>query len=90
MPLLPIPTFQVLSAPAIRPIMRTLALVSSFMALLSAFVSPLQAIDVDTFISTEGPIAKAGLLANIGSSGSKAGGALPGIVRTTFIRGLDH
>ena len=65
----------------ILPIMRTLSLVSSLLALLSAFVMPLQAVDVETYISTEGPIAKAGLLANIGPNGSKAGGALPGIVR---------
>ncbi|KAF8443015.1 glycoside hydrolase family 15 protein [Boletus edulis BED1] len=35
---------------------------------------------VDTYIATESPIAKAGLLANIGSSGSLSSGAYPGIV----------
>ncbi|KAF8133705.1 glycoside hydrolase family 15 protein [Boletus edulis] len=35
---------------------------------------------VDTYIATELPIAKAGLLANIGSSGSLSSGAYPGIV----------
>ncbi|KAI0821308.1 glucoamylase [Irpex lacteus] len=35
---------------------------------------------VDSYIASEGPIAKTGLLANIGSSGSKSQGAKPGIV----------
>lgn len=35
---------------------------------------------VPSFISTESPLAKAGLLANIGSTGSKSSGANPGIV----------
>ena len=34
-----------------------------------------QSSTVDTYIATESPIAKAGLLANIGPSGSKASGA---------------
>lgn len=39
-----------------------------------------KAADVDTYIASEGPIAKAGVLANIGSSGSKSNGAKDGIV----------
>ncbi|OBZ68698.1 Glucoamylase [Grifola frondosa] len=35
---------------------------------------------VDSYVSTESPIAKAGVLANIGSSGSKSSGAKSGIV----------
>ncbi|TFK52523.1 glucoamylase [Heliocybe sulcata] len=35
---------------------------------------------VDSYISSEGPIAKAGVLANIGPSGSKASGAAAGVV----------
>ncbi|KAG7090984.1 hypothetical protein E1B28_010051 [Marasmius oreades] len=35
---------------------------------------------VDSYIATESPIAQAGLLANIGPSGSKSSGARPGIV----------
>lgn len=35
---------------------------------------------VDTFISTESPIAYAGVLANIGDDGSKVAGAAAGIV----------
>ncbi|KAH7927805.1 glycoside hydrolase family 15 protein [Leucogyrophana mollusca] len=35
---------------------------------------------VDTYIATEGPIAKAGMLANIGPDGSKSSGAYPGVV----------
>ncbi|KAF9242642.1 glycoside hydrolase family 15 protein [Melanogaster broomeanus] len=35
---------------------------------------------VDSYITTESPIAKAGVLANIGSSGSKSSGAYPGVV----------
>ncbi|KZT19533.1 carbohydrate-binding module family 20 protein [Neolentinus lepideus HHB14362 ss-1] len=35
---------------------------------------------VDSYISTEGPMTKAGVLANIGPNGSKAAGASPGVV----------
>jgi glucoamylase len=35
---------------------------------------------VDSYISSEYPIAKAGLLANIGPSGAKSHGASPGVV----------
>jgi len=53
------------------------------------FLAPLLAVallpviaaqSVDSYISTEQPIAKANLLANIGASGSKSSGAKPGIV----------
>ena len=37
-------------------------------------------VNVDTYIATEGPIAKAGVLANIGSDGSKCAGAKSGVV----------
>ncbi|KAK7690218.1 hypothetical protein QCA50_006870 [Cerrena zonata] len=39
-----------------------------------------QSSTVDSYISTESPIAKAGLLANIGGAGSKAAGAGAGVV----------
>ncbi|KAL0956261.1 hypothetical protein HGRIS_002415 [Hohenbuehelia grisea] len=53
-----------------------------FLSLLSALlaVNAVWAQSVDSYIATEGPVAKAGLLANIGSSGSKSSGAKPGIV----------
>ncbi|KAK7692430.1 hypothetical protein QCA50_004055 [Cerrena zonata] len=35
---------------------------------------------VDSYIASQGPISKTGLLANIGGSGSKAAGAKPGVV----------
>jgi glucoamylase len=39
-----------------------------------------QSSTVDAYLASESPIAKANLLANIGSSGSKSSGAKPGIV----------
>ncbi|EGN98505.1 glycoside hydrolase family 15 protein [Serpula lacrymans var. lacrymans S7.3] len=39
-----------------------------------------QSSTVDSYISTESPIAQAGLLANIGPDGSKSSGAYPGVV----------
>ncbi|KDR82587.1 hypothetical protein GALMADRAFT_275746 [Galerina marginata CBS 339.88] len=39
-----------------------------------------QSPQVDSFLATQGPIAKAGMLANIGPSGSKSSGAKAGIV----------
>ena len=36
--------------------------------------------NADTYISTEGPLARAGMLANIGPDGSKSSGASPGVV----------
>ncbi|KAJ7486155.1 glycoside hydrolase family 15 protein [Mycena galericulata] len=35
---------------------------------------------VDSYVATESPIAKAGLLANIGANGAKSSGASPGVV----------
>jgi hypothetical protein len=46
---------------------------------LSAIVSA-QSDSVDQYISSEGPIAKAGLLANIGPDGSKSSGAKASIL----------
>jgi glucoamylase len=39
-----------------------------------------QSSSADAYLAAESPIAKAGLLANIGSSGSKSSGAKAGIV----------
>lgn len=39
-----------------------------------------QSSTVDAYLASESPIAKAGLLANIGPSGSKASGAKAGVV----------
>ncbi|KAI0090809.1 glucoamylase G2 [Irpex rosettiformis] len=39
-----------------------------------------QSSSVDSYIASESPIAKAGVLANVGSSGAKSQGAKPGIV----------
>jgi len=39
-----------------------------------------QAISIDTYISNQTPISKAGILANIGPNGSKDGGAGSGVV----------
>ena len=41
---------------------------------------PVRAITADSYITTESPIAKTGLLANIGPSGSKSNGAKSGVV----------
>jgi glucoamylase len=45
-----------------------------------AGVAYAQANAADTYFTTEVPIAKTGVLANIGPSGSKSSGAFPGIV----------
>ncbi|KAJ7851645.1 glucoamylase [Mycena olivaceomarginata] len=47
---------------------------------LSVCVSVLAQTSVDSYIATESPIAKAGVLANIGPSGSKSQGAKAGVV----------
>ncbi|KAJ6585291.1 glycoside hydrolase family 15 protein [Mycena capillaripes] len=47
---------------------------------LSACAAVLAQSSVDSYIATESPIAKAGMLANIGASGSKSEGAKSGIV----------
>lgn len=64
--------------------MRNTFIASAFLAVTAILVpySQVHAATVDTYIATEGPIAKAGLLANIGPSGSKSNGAKAGIVRS--------
>ncbi|KAG1742317.1 glycoside hydrolase family 15 protein [Suillus paluster] len=52
-------------------------LVSALGLCASAFA---QSSTVDSYISTESPIAKAGVLANIGANGAKSAGAYPGVV----------
>ncbi|KAJ6584037.1 glucoamylase [Mycena vulgaris] len=52
----------------------------ALLSALSVCVSVLAQTSVDTYVATEGPIAKAGLLANIGPSGSKSQGAKAGVV----------
>jgi glucoamylase len=49
-------------------------------AILPIFTTVWAQTAVDTYIATESPIAKAGLLANIGPSGSKSSGAKAGVV----------
>lgn len=49
-------------------------------ALLCISYAGAQTNTADTYLASESPIAKTGLLANIGSSGSKSQGAKPGIV----------
>lgn len=56
---------------------RSLRLVSSLGLCASAFA---QSSTVNSYVSTESPIAKAGVLANIGPSGAKSSGAYPGVV----------
>lgn len=51
-------------------------------SLVIPYANQVHAATVDTYIASEGPIAKAGVLANIGSSGSKSNGAKAGIVRS--------
>ena len=51
-------------------------LVTAFLAsCVEKFLGP-SGTSIDTYIETESPIAKAGLLANIGPDGSKSSGAL--------------
>jgi glucoamylase len=50
------------------------------LASLFALLPVIVAQSVDSYISTEKPIAKANLLANIGATGSKSAGAKAGIV----------
>ncbi|KAJ6508344.1 glucoamylase [Mycena sanguinolenta] len=52
----------------------------SLLSALSVSVSVLAQTSVDSYIATESPIAKAGVLANIGPSGSKSQGAKAGVV----------
>lgn len=55
------------------------SLLSILLAISSAGVFA-QTGTADTYLAAESPIAKTGLLANIGSTGSKSQGAKPGIV----------
>ncbi|KAF7348265.1 Glycoside hydrolase family 15 protein [Mycena sanguinolenta] len=52
----------------------------SLLSALSVSVAVLAQTSVDSYIATESPIAKAGVLANIGPSGSKSQGAKAGVV----------
>ncbi|GJE98974.1 glycoside hydrolase family 15 protein [Phanerochaete sordida] len=52
----------------------------AFASLATLLVSALGQTSVDTYVASESPVAKAGLLANIGSSGAKSSGAKPGVV----------
>lgn len=54
----------------------SLSLTSSINALLA----PRQTININTWITNQTPISKAGILANIGPNGSKDGGAASGVV----------
>ncbi|KAJ7432802.1 glycoside hydrolase family 15 protein [Mycena galericulata] len=47
---------------------------------LSVSCTVLAQTSVDSYVATESPIAKAGLLANIGANGAKSSGASPGVV----------
>lgn len=64
-----------------HPTMRSTFIFSSLLALLASLLPLLASGAVTDYIASEGPIAKAGVLANIGASGSKAAGAKAGIVR---------
>ena len=60
-------------------------LVSWALSGLSLFTTVLaQSSSVDTYVASESPIAKAGLLANIGPNGAKSSGA-----KVCFYRGLS-
>ncbi|KAJ7451688.1 glucoamylase [Mycena latifolia] len=52
----------------------------TLLSVLFAGVCVLAQTSVDTYVATESPIAKAGMLANIGPSGSKSEGAKAGVV----------
>ena len=58
-----------------RPSMRLLSLVTA-----CSFVAVSLQQNVDSYVQSETPIAKAGVLANIGPNGSKSSGAAPGVV----------
>jgi glucoamylase len=66
--------------PSFFTTIRSVFFASASIAIFSIFTNPSTKGAVDTYIGTEGPIAKAGLLANIGPNGSKSSGAKPGIV----------
>jgi glucoamylase len=56
-----------------------LTMLLSYLGLFSTLVNQ-SPVDVDSYVSTEWPIAKAGLLANIGPNGAKSSGAHAGVV----------
>ena len=56
------------------------ALPTSLIALATAAFAQ----SADDYVKSEGPIAKAGLLANIGPDGSKSSGAKVSMLRTVF------
>lgn len=71
--------------------MRSALKFPALLALLVAYLPFLASATVTTYIASEGPIAKAGVLANIGPSGSKATGAKAGIVcRVKNSRNISH
>lgn len=70
--------------------MRSTIVFSSLLALLATLLPLLASATVTTYIASEGPIAKAGVLANIGASGSKAAGAKAGIVRCAGYRAITN
>jgi glucoamylase len=65
--------------PFFRTSLRALLLVSAIVAIVSYLLPPSKT-TVESYIAREGPIAKAGVLANIGSGGKLCKGARPGIV----------
>ncbi|KAF7977563.1 hypothetical protein HWV62_3364 [Athelia sp. TMB] len=60
--------------------MRSAVMLSSFLALLATVLPHLASASVSSYIASEGPIARAGMLANIGPNGSKSSGAAAGVV----------
>ena len=66
---------QALPLPSMRPILL------SMLGLCSAIFA--QSTTVDLYIATESPIAKEGLLANVGPSGAKCSGAKASVSRQT-------
>lgn len=64
----------------LSPISRSLGVVAGGLALSASLGVSAQDVDVDSFISTERPIALQGALNNIGPDGSEASGAIAGLV----------
>lgn len=69
-------------------IVQSALIFSSLLASLSGLLPHLESVTVTSYISAEGPIAKAGVLANIGPNGSKSNGAKAGIVRRILVPNL--
>jgi glucoamylase len=59
---------------------KSLTFALSILSSAKALIAPRQTINIDTWIASESPIAKAGILANIGPDGAKDGGANSGVV----------